>query len=342
MGNSSAEERSQGIKSAIHKRTKNMKNATALAHKKNTAYVRQLETKQKKINELVGHMTNVGLPPNDHIYFIEQYTLYNKPINIIKKEVNERFIKIFKAQREQGLLNLIEELQKYELDESNIEHIVNKYTKTYIAPNTLLNEAQVIKNMRTQERLVEVEEELIDYLDRLTLKPENRRKIIAWGVAAAFIFRIIFAFGADFMFQFGWLKILGGVLLIWVINNLRQDFFGKNKIRSPKLKSKETKSFTQGVYQVLIADLTLSFDNVLAVVAASKGNFHLMVIGLLLSVFLIATLASYFAEYIKKHQWLVYLGLVVILIIAIQLIIGGLVNYEVLSINEKFKFLFAI
>lgn len=168
---------SQGIKSAIHKRTKNMKNLTALAHKKNTAYVRQLETKQKKINELVGHMTNVGLPPNDHVYFIEQYTVYNKPINTIKKEVNERFIKIFRAQREQGLPKLIEELQKYELDESNIEHIVNKYTKTYIASNTLLNEAQVIKNMRTQERWVEIEEELISYLDRLTLKPENRRKI---------------------------------------------------------------------------------------------------------------------------------------------------------------------
>ena len=84
----------------------------------------------------------------------------------------------------------------------------------------------------------------------------------------------------------------------------------------------------------------LSFDNTIAVVAASKGNFHLMVIGLLLSVFLIATLASYFAEYIKKHIWLGYLGLFVILIISIQLIIGGLVNYEVLSINEKYKFLF--
>ena len=67
-----------------------------------------------------------------------------------------------------------------------------------------------------------------------------------------------------------------------------------------------------------------------------------MVIGLLLSVFLIATLASFFADYIKKHQWVVYVGLVVILIIAIQLIIGGLVNYEVLSVNEKYKFLFAI
>ena len=172
--------------------------------------------------------------------------------------------------------------------------------------------------------------------------PANRRKIIAWGVAAAFLFRIFFATGANYIFDFAWVKILGGILLLWVINNLRQDFFGINKVKSPQLKSKETKSFSVGVYQVLFADLTLSFDNVLAVVAASKGNFHIMVIGLLLSVFLIATLASYFAEYIRKHMWLGYLGLIVILVIAIQLIIGGLVNLEVLSINEKYKFLFSI
>ncbi|MDC0477158.1 YjbE family putative metal transport protein [Pelagibacteraceae bacterium] len=171
---------------------------------------------------------------------------------------------------------------------------------------------------------------------------DNRKKIIALGVGAAFVFRIFFATGANYIFEFAWVKILGGVLLIWVINNLRQDFFGQNKVRSPQLKSKETKSLASGVYQVLIADLTLSFDNVLAVVAASKGNFHLMVIGLLLSVFLIATLATFFADFIKKHQWLGYLGLVTILIIAIQLIIGGLVNLEVLSINENYKFLFSI
>jgi YjbE family integral membrane protein len=172
--------------------------------------------------------------------------------------------------------------------------------------------------------------------------PDNRKKIIALGVGAAFVFRIFFATGANYIFEFAWIKILGGILLIWVINNLRQDFFGQNKVRSPQLKSKETKSFKTGVYQVLIADLTLSFDNILAVVAASKGNFHIMVIGLLLSVFLIATLASFFADFIKKHQWLGYIGLVTILIIAIQLIIGGLVNLEVLSINENYKFLFSI
>jgi|TARA_B100001094_G_scaffold330578_1_gene396106 YjbE family integral membrane protein len=172
--------------------------------------------------------------------------------------------------------------------------------------------------------------------------PDNRKKIIAWGVAAAFIFRIIFAFGASYMFEFAWIKILGGVLLLWVINNIRQDLFNQKRIRSPQIKSNETVSFTQGVYRVLIADLTLSFDNVLGVVGAAKDNYHLLVVGLLLSVFLIATLASYFADYIKKHQWLGYVGIFVILIIAIQLIIGGFVNYEVLSINEKYKFLFSI
>ena len=172
--------------------------------------------------------------------------------------------------------------------------------------------------------------------------PNNRKKIIAWGIAAAFIFRIIFAFAASYIFEFAWIKILGGVLLLWIINNLRQDFFGRNKVRSPQVKSDEIQSFHKGVYKVLIADLTLSFDNVLGVVGAARDNYHLMVIGLLLSVFLIATLASYFADYIKKHQWLGYVGLFTILVIAIQLIIGGFVNLEVLSINEKYEFLFSV
>ena len=172
--------------------------------------------------------------------------------------------------------------------------------------------------------------------------PDNRKKIIAWGVAAAFIFRIIFAFGASYMFEYAWIKILGGVLLLWVINNIRQDLFNAKRIRSPQVKSNEQASFKTGVYRVLIADLTISFDNVLGVVGAAKDNYHLLVVGLLLSVFLIATLASYFAEYIKKHQWLGYVGLFVILIISIQLIIGGFVNYEILSINEKYRFLFSI
>ena len=163
---------------------------------------------------------------------------------------------------------------------------------------------------------------------------ENRKKIIAWGVAAAFIFRIIFAFGADIMFEYAIIKIIGGALLLWVVNNIRQDLFGKNKIRSPQVKSKEPVSFSTGVYRVLVADIIISFDNVLGVVGAAKGNYYLMVTGLLLSVFLVATLASYFANYIRNN--------IVIMIVAIQLIVGGFVNLEILSINEKYEFLFSI
>ena len=171
---------------------------------------------------------------------------------------------------------------------------------------------------------------------------ENRKKIIAWGVAAAFIFRIIFAFLATYLLEMPWLKIAGGLLLIWIVNNLRQDFFEPKKVRTPTLKSSESKSLSQGVWAVLVADTIISLDNVLGVVGAAKGNYPLMIIGLLLSVLLIATLASYFANYIKKHKWLAYVGLFVIIIVALQLIIGGLINLEVLTINEKFESLFSI
>ena len=171
--------------------------------------------------------------------------------------------------------------------------------------------------------------------------PDNRKKIIAFGVAAAFIFRIVFAFGATYFLTIPWIKIAGGALLIWVVNNLRNDLFDSKKVRPPSLKSRESSTFSYGVYQVLIADTVLSLDNVLGVAGAAKNHFHLLIAGLILSVVLIGTLASYFAKYIKEHRWLGYVGIVIILIVALQLIIGGLVNLDVLSINEKFDFLFS-
>ena len=171
---------------------------------------------------------------------------------------------------------------------------------------------------------------------------ENRKKIIAFGVAAAFIFRIIFALSATYLLEMAWMKILGGVLLIWVINNLRQDLFDPKKIRSPKLKSKESKTFAMGVYHVLIADITLSLDNVLGVAGAAKNHYGLLLFGLFLSVVLIGTLATYFAKFIKDNKWLGWVGIGIILIVAMQLIVGGLANLEIISINEKFKSLFHV
>jgi|TARA_B110000967_G_C18761620_1_gene498170 YjbE family integral membrane protein len=172
--------------------------------------------------------------------------------------------------------------------------------------------------------------------------PENRKKIIAFGVAAAFIFRVVFALSATFLLTIPWMKLFGGILLIWVINNLRQDLFDTKKIRSPRLKSKESNTFGRGVYQVLIADITLSLDNVLGVAGAAKQHYGLLVFGLLLSVVLIGTLASYFAKYIKENRWLGWVGIGIILVVALQLIISGLAQLEIITINEQFKILFHV
>ena len=169
--------------------------------------------------------------------------------------------------------------------------------------------------------------------------PKHRKQIIMWGVFAAFIFRVIFAFSATYLFQFSLIKLIGGALLLWVVNDLRQDLFISKKIKSPTKQSKEP-SFISGVYKVLIADITLSFDNVIGVAGAAKDHYFLLFFGLLLSVVLIGTAATYFANYIKDHQWVGYIGLVVILLVAVQLIISGLIDMNVLSINEAFRHFF--
>ncbi len=165
--------------------------------------------------------------------------------------------------------------------------------------------------------------------------PRNRKKIILWGVAGALVFKIIFALFATYLFKFYFIKILGGILLIWIVNDLRKDLFEIKRIKSPTKQSKEP-SYIQSVYKVLFADITISFDNVIGVVGAAKGYFGFMIFGLVLSVVLTGAGATYLANYIQKHLWIAYVGLGFILIVAIQLIIGGLVDLEVLKINEKF------
>ena len=166
--------------------------------------------------------------------------------------------------------------------------------------------------------------------------PKNRKKIIFWGVAGALIFKVLFAIFATYLFQFYWIKIIGGLLLIWIVNDLRKDLFEIKKIKSPKKQSKEP-SYVQSIYKVLFADITISFDHVIGVVDASKGNFGFMIFRLVLSVVLTGALATYLANYVQKHLWIVYIGLGFILLVALQLVIGGLNDYGVLSINETFQ-----
>ena len=166
--------------------------------------------------------------------------------------------------------------------------------------------------------------------------PKNRKQIILWGVVGAFVFKIFFAIFATYLFEFYFIKILGGILLIWIVNDLRKDLVDIKKVRSQTKKIKEP-SYINSIGKVLFADIMISFDNVIGVVAAAKGYFGFMIFGLMLSVILTGALATYLANYIQKNLWIAYIGLIFILIVAIQLIISGLADLEILNINQEFK-----
>ena len=116
--------------------------------------------------------------------------------------------------------------------------------------------------------------------------PKYRKQIILWGVAGALVFKVVFAIFATYLFKFYFIKILGGLLLIWIVNDLRKDLVEmKTKVKTPAKKGKEP-SYIQSIYKVLFADITISFDNVIGVVGAAKGYFGFMIFGLVLSVVL--------------------------------------------------------
>ena len=123
--------------------------------------------------------------------------------------------------------------------------------------------------------------------------------------------------------------------MIWIVNDLRKDLLDIKKTKSSTKKGKEP-SFISSIGKVLFADIMISFDNVIGVVAAAKGYFGFMIFGLVLSVVLTGAGATYLANYIQKHLWIAYVGLGFILIVALQLVIGGLADLEILKINEQF------
>ncbi len=200
----------------------------------------------------------------------------------------------------------------------------------------MLEEAIILVQIIFIDIILAADNAIIIGLIAANFAPKNRKQIILWGVAGALIFKIIFALFATYLFKFYFIKILGGLLLIWIVNDLRKDLFEIKKVKSPKTKSKEP-SYIQSVYKVLFADITISFDNVIGVVGAAKGNFGFMIFGLVLSVILTGAMATYLANYIQKHLWIAYVGLAFILLVALQLVIGGLVDLDILLINEKFK-----
>ena len=152
---------------------------------------------------------------------------------------------------------------------------------------------------------------------------DQRKKIIFWGIGAAIVLRIIFTLVTAYLLQINGIKAVGGLLLIYIAYKLYKDVIKNEISNNKKIKSKNSNLF-KAIITVIIADVTMSLDNVLGVAGAAKDHYILLVFGLILSILLMATIANVIAKLIKKHKWIGWLGFLAILVVAIELILSDI------------------
>jgi YjbE family integral membrane protein len=157
--------------------------------------------------------------------------------------------------------------------------------------------------------------------------PKIRKKVVLIGTALAVIFRLFFALSVAYFLQFKGVRTFGGILLFYIAYKLYEDII-KDKIhntkfiKKPKLiKEGDKKSFRKALITIIIADLTISFDNVIAIAGAAKSNYTLLVFGLILSVILMISLANAISIYLRNNRWVAWLGILSILWVAVDLIL---------------------
>jgi len=147
-----------------------------------------------------------------------------------------------------------------------------------------------------------------------------RKKIIFWGIGFAIILRIALTLVTTYLLQINGLKTIGGLLLIYIAYKLYKDVIKNNEdAKEQKIKTENPNLF-KAIMTIIIADFSMSLDNILGVAGAAKQNYVLLVFGLILSIFLMATLANIIAKWIKKYKWIGWLGLLAILVVALELI----------------------
>ena len=148
---------------------------------------------------------------------------------------------------------------------------------------------------------------------------EQRKKIIFWGISAAIILRIIFTLITAYLLQINGLRLIGGILLLYICYKLYVDVIKTNSEENNDIKV-DNSSFFKAITTVIIADVTMSLDNVLGVAGAARDHYWLLIFGLVLSIILMATAATLISGWIKKYRWIAWLGLLAILAVAIELI----------------------
>ena len=147
---------------------------------------------------------------------------------------------------------------------------------------------------------------------------EQRKKVIFWGIGGAVILRIILTMLTAYLLQITGLRLLGGLLLLYIVYKLYTDVI-KGVDNEDNIKV-DNSSFLKAIWTILLADFTMSLDNVLGVAGAAGDHYGLLVFGLILSIILMATAATLISNWIKKYKWIAWAGLLAILLVAIELI----------------------
>ena len=153
-----------------------------------------------------------------------------------------------------------------------------------------------------------------------------RKKIIFWGIGAAIILRIIFTLITTYLLQINGLKIIGGLLLLYIAYKLYKDVIQNGDGKERKITA-DNSTFFKAIMTVIIADVSMSLDNVLGVAGAAKQHYMLLVFGLILSILLMATVANIISKWIKTYRWIGWLGLIAILAVAIELIYSDIATF---------------
>jgi len=148
---------------------------------------------------------------------------------------------------------------------------------------------------------------------------DQRKKIIFWGIGAAVILRIIFTLVAAYLLQINGLRLIGGILLLYIVYKLYIDVI-KNSSENKENIKVDKSSLLKAITTVIIADVTMSLDNVLGVAGAAKDHYVLLIFGLALSIALMATAANLISKWIKEYRWIAWAGILAILVVAIDLI----------------------
>ena len=148
--------------------------------------------------------------------------------------------------------------------------------------------------------------------------PDQRKKVIFWGIGGAVILRIILTLLTAYLLQITGLRLIGGLLLLYIVYKLYVDVI-KGAEQEEDIKV-DNSSFLKAIWTVLLADFTMSLDNVLGVAGAAGDHYGLLIFGLALSIVLMATAANLISGWIKKYKWIAWAGLFAILIVAVQLI----------------------